>query len=271
MNPKTAGGDLGVLRRGSGRTDDLDCPERHNQRMRHEPLIVAVGNEVLPFAILLMFLLPGCVGPLTQWGEEISLVSKAPSFSAENLEGKNVAILSAVVGFGLEGYSLQVSRSLSTALSSEKQAFTLVPIQTALSEINQHGLASDYAQMISEYTYSGILNRDILQRVGDALDVSYVFQPSMAAFSQFTSGRLSVLGLRIFHTRISILRLSVQLWDTQTGGLVWESSGEGTIATEDIREFRIPFEIIAHRLWGGILKDLGVNIEYSKKWFGEED
>jgi len=189
--------------------------------------------------------LSGCVGPLTQWGEEISLVSEAPSFNAADLQGKHVAVLSAVVGFGLEGYSLQVSRSLSAAIASNDQSFTLIPIQTALSGIDQHGLASDYAHMISEYTQSGILQRVILEQLGEALNVDYVFQPSMAAFNQFTSGRLSVFGLRLFHTRISTLRLSAQLWDTRTGELVWESSGEGTIAIEDMREFRIPFEAIA--------------------------
>jgi len=187
----------------------------------------------------------GCVGPLTQWGEEISLVSEAPSFNAADLQGKHVAVLSAVVGFGLEGYSLQVSRSLSAAIASNDQSFTLIPIQTALSGINQHGLASDYAHMISGYTQSGILQRVILEQLREALNVDYVFQPSMAAFNQFTSGRLSVFGLRLFHTRISTLRLSAQLWDTRTGELVWESSGEGTIAIEDMREFRIPFEAIA--------------------------
>lgn len=230
-------------------------------------------SRSLSFCSLLFYfsLLPGCMGPLTQWGEEISLVSKASSFTPEDLKGQKVAVLSAVVGFGLEGYSLQVSRSLSAAMASKEQTFHLVPIQTALSGINQHGLASDYAHLISEYTQSGILNREILKQLGEALQVSYVFQPSMAAFSQGTSGRLSVLGLRIFHTRISMLRLSAQIWDTRTGELVWESSGEGTIATEDMREFRIPFEAIAQRLWGRILEELEIQVDYPKKWFGEED
>ncbi len=220
--------------------------------------------------LFLLLFLSGCLSAFTQWGDEVSLVSGAPSFSAENLKGEKVAILSAVVGFGLEGYSLQVSRTLSSALSSEEQTFDFIPIQAALSEINQHGLAGDYSQMISEYRQSGILNKDILGKLGHVLHARYVIQPSMAAFNQFTSGRLSVLGLRLFHTRISTLRLSAQIWDTGTGALVWEASGEGTIATEDVREFRIPFEAIGQRLWGRILDGLGITVSYEKKWFGEE-
>ena len=144
----------------------------------------------------------------------MSLVTEAPSFSAGDLKGEKVAILSAVVGFGLEGYSLQVSRTLSSALSSQEQTFDFIPIQMALSEINQHGLASDYTLMIAEYRQSGILNKEVLEKLGNVLHARYVIQPSMAAFNQFTSGRLSVLGLRLFHTRISTLRLSAQVWDT---------------------------------------------------------
>jgi hypothetical protein len=79
---------------------------------------------------------------------------------------------------------------------------------------------------------------------------------SLAGFSQFTSSRLSILGLRIFQTRISTMRLSVQLWDTRSGEMAWEASGEATLATEDVRELRIPFEEIAARLWGRMLEDL---------------
>jgi len=220
--------------------------------------------------VSLLFFLSGCLGAFTQWGDEVSFMSEAPSFSSAELQGEKVAILSAVVGFGLEGYSLQVSRTLSSALSSQKQTFDIIPIQMALSEINQHGLASEYTRMISEYRQSGILNKEILEKLGNVLHARYVIQPSMAAFNQFTSGRLSVFGLRLFHTRISTLRLSAQIWDTRTGVLVWEASGEGTIATEDVREFRIPFEAIGQRLWGRILHGLGITVVYEKKWFGEE-
>jgi len=70
------------------------------------------------------------------------------------------------------------------------------------------------------------------------------------------SGRLSVLGLRILQTRVTALRLTLQLWETRTGEIVWESSGEATLAGEDIRESRIPFDEIARRLWSHMLDDL---------------
>ena len=89
-----------------------------------------------------------------------------------------------------------------------------------------------------------------------ALQAAYVFQPSLASFSQSMSGRFSFFGLRLLQTRVTMLRLSLQLWDTRTGDIVWEASGEATLAGEDVREFRIPFDEIARRLWTHMLDDL---------------
>lgn len=221
------------------------------------PAKVPRASRSLGSAVFLAALyLAGCVGTLGQWGAETSLVSKKPSFDPTVLHQERVAVLNAVVGFGLEGYSHQVSRSLFSALSEDCPAVKSVSPQEALSRINRARLGKEYAAMMAEYVHSGIMDQTVLERIGQAIPASYVFQPSMAAFSQQMSGRLSFLGLRIFQTRISMLRLSLQLWDTRSGEIVWEASGEATLSGEDVREFRIPFEHIAERLWQRILRDL---------------
>ncbi len=197
-----------------------------------------------------------CVSPLKQWGAETSLVAKAPSFMPSALENERIAVLNAVVGFTLEGFSHQVSRSLGAALEQSKHPIKVVSAQETLSLINEAGLAAEYQDMVSGYVRTGILHRPILEKVGRAVGTSYVLQPSLATFSQSTSGRFTFLGLRLIQTRISILRLTVQLWDTRTGRILWESSGEATLAGEDVREFRIPFEEIAQHLWERMLRDL---------------
>ena len=40
-----------------------------------------------------------------------------------------------------------------------------------------------------------------------------------------------------------------------SGEIVWESSGEGTMAGEDVRDVLIPFGVITQRLWSNILTD----------------
>lgn len=211
---------------------------------------------LVPALLALVTLAVACVGPLRQWGEEVSLVSVSPTFDPQTLTGARVVVLNGVVGFGLEGYAVHVSRSLSQVLEESDLGLNVAPAQRAISDINQHGLTSLYAKMLGDYLHSGILDRETLERIGQAVGARYVALPTMAAFSQTTSSRLSFFGLRIFQTRISLLRLSLQLWDARSGEIVWEASGEGTLANEDIREFRIPFEDIAQRLWRRLLLSL---------------
>ena len=217
---------------------------------------VGRGGRQLLSVLLLAALLLGCAGPLRQWGSETSLVSRAPGFDPSLLQQRRVAVVNALVGFGYEGFGHQVSRSLSHTLRDEYPALAVLSPQDAISRINQAGLSKEYTDLVAAYMQSGVLHQEDLRRIGDALMVDYVFQPIMASFEQSVWERFSFLGVRLFQTRVSVLRLSLQLWDTKTGGIAWESSGEATLAGEDVREYRIPFEEIAHRLWRQILKDL---------------
>jgi len=211
-------------------------------------------ERMLVLSWLLLF--TACVGPLQQWGEETTFHPKAASFNPATLKQEQVAVLSAMVGFGLEGYAHQTSRSLASALTQTRIPLKSLTVQDTLNRINMEGLTREYAGIVSAYVRTGILDRVGLEKIGRALHVTYVFQPILASFSQSMSGRLSILGLRILQTRVTALRLTLQLWDTRTGEIVWESSGEATLAGEDVRESRIPFDEIARRLWSHMLDDL---------------
>lgn len=220
------------------------------------------GRNYLRLPLLIMgmtssvLLSVACVGPLQQWGEEITFHPEAASFAISALQEEQIAVLSAVVGFGLEGYAHQASRSLVSALQLRQPPIKSLTVRDTLNRLNQEGLSGEYAIMVSDYVKTGILSRAGLEKIGRALDAAYVFQPSLASFSQSMSGRFSFLGLRVLQTRITTLRLTLQLWDTRTGNIVWESSGEATLAGEDVREFRIPFNQIACQLWSHMLDKL---------------
>ena len=154
-------------------------------------------------------LLTACAGLFKQWGVETSLVAKAPSFEPSALENERIAVLNAMVGVTLEGFSHQVSRSLGTALEQGGHPIKVVSAHETLNLINEAGLAVEYQDMISGYIRTGILHRPVLEKIGRALDAHYVLQPTLATFSQFTSGRFSFFGLRLIQTRVSILRLTV--------------------------------------------------------------
>jgi len=210
----------------------------------------------LTLTVIWTLTLTSCIGAFKQWGEETSIVWKAPTFDSRSLERQPVVVLNALTGMSLEGYRHQVSQSLFLTLTKEKNPLSVLSPQETLGRLNRAGLGKEVSAMTSDYFTSGILDRDTLWKICQTLECRYVLQPSLAAFRQYMDDRLRFFGLRVFQTRVTILRLSLQIWDAHTGEIVWESSGEGTMAAEDVRDVMIPFEEITQKLWIKILSDL---------------
>jgi hypothetical protein len=202
------------------------------------------------------FTLTSCIGAFKQWGDETTIVWKSPTFDPRALQNQPVAVLNALTSMSLEGYRHQVSQSLFLTFTKEKNSVQVLSPQETIGRLNRAGLGKEVSSMTSDYFKSGILDRDTLRKVSQTLECQYVFQPSLAAFRQYMDDRLRFFGLRVFQTRVTILRLSLQIWDAHTGEIVWESSGEGTMAAEDVRDVMIPFEDITQKLWIKILSDL---------------
>ena len=210
----------------------------------------------LAFTLICTISLTSCIGAFKQWGDEKSIAWKASSFDPHVLNSQPIVILTALTGMGLEGYRHQVSQSLFQTLTKEKNPLSVISPQETIGKLNRAGLGKEVTLMTSDYLKSGILDHDTLRKICQTLECGYVFQPSLAAFRQYMDDRLRFFGLRVFQTRVTILRLSLQIWDAQTGEIVWESSGEGTMAAEDVRDVMIPFEEITQKLWVKILSDL---------------
>ena len=112
------------------------------------------------------------------------------------------------------------------------------------------------APLIAGFGRGGILEREPLQRIGSALSSRYVLLPGLAEFNQVIIDRLSIYGWNFIQSRVTTLRLWLQLWDTQTGRIVWESAGEVTVATKLLRsEQTVPLDEIARKLWLRMIQD----------------
>lgn len=203
--------------------------------------------------IALFLGLAACAGPLSQFNFTAAELQRIPEFTHQNLEDEKIGILSAT---GDNSYRRVLGDSLSKALRQIHPNIPQVPPQQALSVLNGAGLAGEYAKMLREYETSGILRKTSLQRIGKALGVRYLIQMSLLQYTQDTSTRFSVLGIRFVQTRSSTLRVFAQIWDATTGGIVWEGSSSVTLAGEDVREKPIPFEDVATRAWSELIKRL---------------
>jgi len=200
--------------------------------------------------------LAGCAGPLTQFNFTAAELQRLPTFTHTELEKGRVAILSAVAVDVYHEYRRVLGDSFSKALRQIYPAIPQISPQETLSLLNRAGFADEYIAMVRGYESAGILGKSSLERFSHALGVRYMIQVSLLQYTQDTATRFSILGLRLFQTRSSTLRVFAQIWDASTGGIVWEGSSSATIAGENVSEKPIPFEEVATRAWEELIKKM---------------
>jgi hypothetical protein len=77
-----------------------------------------------------------------------------------------------------------------------------------------------------------------------------VLLPGLTDFNQVLIDRFEIAGLKMVRNRVITLRLWLQLWDTETGQIIWESTGEANVASELLLPQRIfPLDEIGQKLW----------------------
>ena len=106
-----------------------------------------------------------------------------------------------------------------------------VAADDVLNRLTDQGLTAEYAELRAGFARDGTLDRHRLQRIGHSLGVHYVLLPGLAQFDQEILDKYEAAGIKLLRNRVTTLRIWLQLWDTQSGHIVWEASGEVTVAT----------------------------------------
>jgi hypothetical protein len=228
----------------------------------HEPSREILQRTALITASILLAtvlpLLTNCSSSIYGWQVRTTSTPLSTSFDPAVLEHESVAVLGALTQPGFRGGEVGLDYMLGQILNTVAPHIRVVSVQHTTSRINQHGLSAEYARMRTDAEQSNILDRDTLRRVGAAIGVRYVFQPRLAAFGQLMTERwkLPVVDVRVMQTRSSTMRLSLQLWDTETGELLWLSVAEETMQSETVAQDPVYLEDAARVAFGSIIADL---------------
>ena len=205
--------------------------------------------------VLLIAALAACTPSLYGWTVRTSSTPTFGSFSPWTLERETVAIFEAHAPGGLRGNELGLAGYLADVLKTVVPDFKVVSPQETASRINKGGLAQEYARMRADYEQTNILEAATLRKLGEAARARYAFQPRLGAFTQTMTNRWTPWDLRIVQTRSSMLRLSLQLWDTHTGEPVWSSTAEAILASDVLLQDPIYLEDAARVALGSVIAD----------------
>lgn len=168
-----------------------------------------------------------------------------------------IGVLTPSAPTGQESDKQALADALGVILERDVAEGRIVSLPALLSAVNQAGLARSYSNMFDEYDRTGILERDTLRAIGDAAGTRYVAKLNLGNFQQQTSGRARILGVRFLDTRTASIRVHLEIWDTDTGGIVWQGNEELTFAQERVREQPVTFQQVAAMAAERLVSKLG--------------
>ena len=205
-----------------------------------------IGGTVLAFSAAL--LAAGCAPAYLSDTYATSTPTPA-SFDVGTLAGEPVATLGPVAPASLQGSSPTISLALATALAEVRPPIRTISTFETVNRLTDRGLAGAYADLLSGFASTGILERQRLRRIGSGLGARYVMLPGFAQLDEIIIDKFEAAGLKLLRNRVTTLRLWLQLWDVQSGHIVWESTGEATVSAVLLSPRQaVPLEETAQKL-----------------------
>lgn len=184
----------------------------------------------------------GCAASFAQSNFVVREAYRSPAVEA-GMSYDGVALISANGGMehGVEFRKLLVDL-VDQVIRKDREDLRLVSYWEVLSAVNRHDLNAEYSAMMKEYAITGVLDRNVLKKVGDIVGVKHFIHPRLVTFVQRKEGRLSLAGLSMIKTHESMVKLYIEVWDTETGNIDWVGIGEANMAHEHYKARPIPFE-----------------------------
>jgi hypothetical protein len=187
-----------------------------------------IGGTVFAFTAAL---LAAACGPVYLSDTYATATPRPESFKVGALAGEPVATLGIVAPANLQGFSPTVSLALASALAEVSPPIRGISTFETVNRLTDQGLAAEYADLLTGFARNGVLERQRLWRIGAGLGSRYVLLPGLAQVDETIIDKFEAAGLKLLRNRVTTLRLWLQLWDAQSGHILWESAGEVTVST----------------------------------------
>jgi hypothetical protein len=199
----------------------------------------------------------GCGKSLYGWQVRTNSTPVSPSFDQTPIDRKRVAIFPTLATGPLQGTAVGMSQYLSQTLKTLTPTWQVLTEQETLTRINKHGLGVEYVRMRGDAEQSHLLDRHSLAKIGAALGVRYVLQPRLAAFTQTMTERWQIpaFDIRVMETRSSLLRVSLQMWEVESGELIWSSVAETVMESETVTQDPVFLEDAIRLTFGSLMSD----------------
>ncbi|MEI7970057.1 MAG: hypothetical protein WCJ69_13820 [Betaproteobacteria bacterium] len=162
-----------------------------------------------------------------------------------DLARDGLAILTPSTVTGQEEDRQTLALLFTGALTRARPELRVSQLPEVLSSVNRAGLAEAYQHLYQGYRLTGVFHREELARISSITGARYLGQLKLARFDQGARGRFGLFGLSLLQTQYAHMRVFFQIWDAQSGAVVWEGIDELTVSVETSRERAVTLRALA--------------------------
>jgi hypothetical protein len=143
-------------------------------------------------------------------------------FVRNDIKEKGLAVMPVLGGAEKEELRRPMGDALTTHLRDEFPNSTIVSPSQTISMINETGISGDYSEAIQNYSVSGIVPKELLQKIGNSLGVQYLLLTRFLSSSEYSA---IYSGYGTTTIAVDEIYIQSQVWDVKMGDVVWEGKG----------------------------------------------
>jgi len=230
--------------------------------------LITVMSHKFHFIVLasVALLLSACVSGY-QWTTD---EHRKFELNDEDLRLYGIAFITPSSITGREQDRQSLALTFAEVLHEKQPDIRVVSLPETLSAVNQCGCLAEYKAMFDDYELTGIFQHTMLKKVAEITNTRYIAQLKLAGFEQSSSGRFDLFGLRLIKTNKANLRVFLQLWDSQSGAIVWEGYEEMDYAYDTYSEKGVMFYDIARAMAENMFANINGTKYKNSKQLAEE-
>lgn len=169
-----------------------------------------------------------CTGSVSQQG--------TTSYVATGTEVERVAVMPVRTIDDAEGFQRGIEQILRDSLANRYGDDAVIPAAQSRQALSDAGLADAYAQMMTNYDDTGVLDAEQMRKIADAVGAPQLLYVSARYWE-------STRGLQEDYRQRMTMR--GKLLSREAGDIVWEGQGEVDRPVNDEIESGDPIEVIA--------------------------
>ncbi len=156
----------------------------------------------------------------------------------------------------MRGLGAFASDGIRVALRRACAESTVLTGPNTIALIARGGASGDLQQLLKEAQDSGILDPQLLAKIGKVAGLDYFFLGTMSLVNSSNSTRFSPLGLTMVRSDWTTLNMVLQLYHAPTGRIVWQSLGDCTDYAESAAAIPVSVHVVSSDLCEAMIKDL---------------